>query len=401
MPGIAFTEALQPERLTKLTLGIVANARGTVAGQGRIAWSPQGVTSTGDFATDKFDLAAAFGPVTGIAAKIHFDDLLGLHTPPGQTATVAEINPGIAVRDGVIRYQLLENQRIQVESGRWPFSGGTLTLAPTLLDFGQARDRRMEFRVEGMDAADFVQQFDFKNIAVTGVFDGVMPIIFDQSGGRIEGGRLAVRKGGGTLAYVGEVSNAQLGMFGRLAFDALKSMRYDNLAIELDGRLDGELISRVLFDGTNETPKAAIRKNGLLSAFSNLPFRFRITIRAPFRGLLNSAESLNDPRGLIGRAAETPQPLPGSAPATPIQPPVKRGHAMNRAMLTTARGDATLMVVTRTILIGSVLALGGCINVKAPDKPIEINLNVNIRQEVVVSLRKDVQDLDKQYPGVF
>lgn len=45
--------------------------------------------------------------------------------------------------------------------------------------------------------------------------------------------------------------------------------------------------------------------------------------------------------------------------------------------------------------------LGGCIQVKAPDKPIEINLNVNIRQEVVVSLREDVKNLDQQYPGVF
>ncbi len=46
-------------------------------------------------------------------------------------------------------------------------------------------------------------------------------------------------------------------------------------------------------------------------------------------------------------------------------------------------------------------ALGGCIQVTAPEKPIEINLNVNIRQEVVVSLRDDVKNLDKQYPGVF
>lgn len=59
-------------------------------------------------------------------------------------------------------------------------------------------------------------------------------------------------------------------------------------------------------------------------------------------------------------------------------------------------------------MIRSILALGpslvllaGCIQVKAPDKPIEINLNVNIRQEVVVSLRDDVKNLDKQYPGVF
>lgn len=46
-------------------------------------------------------------------------------------------------------------------------------------------------------------------------------------------------------------------------------------------------------------------------------------------------------------------------------------------------------------------ALSGCIQVQAPEKPIEINLNVNIRQEVVVSLRDDVKNLDQQYPGVF
>ena len=52
-------------------------------------------------------------------------------------------------------------------------------------------------------------------------------------------------------------------------------------------------------------------------------------------------------------------------------------------------------------VIGGGFALAGCITVKAPDKPIEINLNVNIRQEVVVSLRDDVKNLDQQYPGVF
>ena len=39
------------------------------------------------------------------------------------------------------------------------------------------------------------------------------------------------------------------------------------------------------------------------------------------------------------------------------------------------------------------LALGGCIQVKSPDKPIEINLNVKVQQEVVVKLQRDAQDL--------
>lgn len=47
------------------------------------------------------------------------------------------------------------------------------------------------------------------------------------------------------------------------------------------------------------------------------------------------------------------------------------------------------------------IALAGCINVKAPDKPIEINLNINVRQEVVVRLQKDAEDLITSNPELF
>ena len=43
----------------------------------------------------------------------------------------------------------------------------------------------------------------------------------------------------------------------------------------------------------------------------------------------------------------------------------------------------------------------GCIQVSAPEEPIEINLNINIRQEVVVRLQQDVRELIQENPGVF
>jgi hypothetical protein len=52
------------------------------------------------------------------------------------------------------------------------------------------------------------------------------------------------------------------------------------------------------------------------------------------------------------------------------------------------------------IALGAVLA-AGCVQVSAPEKPIEINLNITIRQEVVVRLQQDVRDLVEQNPGVF
>ncbi|WP_420145934.1 YnbE family lipoprotein [Sphingobium sp.] len=57
----------------------------------------------------------------------------------------------------------------------------------------------------------------------------------------------------------------------------------------------------------------------------------------------------------------------------------------------------------RTIMVAGIagLALGGCIQVKAPDKPIEINLNVKVQQEVVVKLQRDAQDLIQNNPELF
>ena len=46
-------------------------------------------------------------------------------------------------------------------------------------------------------------------------------------------------------------------------------------------------------------------------------------------------------------------------------------------------------------------ALAGCVQIQAPDKPIEINLNVNIKQEVVLTLKKDAEDLVNNNPELF
>jgi YnbE-like lipoprotein len=43
----------------------------------------------------------------------------------------------------------------------------------------------------------------------------------------------------------------------------------------------------------------------------------------------------------------------------------------------------------------------GCVQLAAPEKPIEINLNINVKQEVIVRLQKDAQDLIDKNPELF
>ena len=77
---------------------------------------------------------------------------------------------------------------------------------------------------------------------------------------------------------------------------------------------------------------------------------------------------------------------------------------MRRTGLTKRGLGLTKAAMRKMFLIGALGAnglLGGCINVSAPDKPIEINLNINVKQEVVVSLKKDAEDFIANNPDLF
>ena len=66
-----------------------------------------------------------------------------------------------------------------------------------------------------------------------------------------------------------------------------------------------------------------------------------------------------------------------------------------RRGLNKTRASAFAMVVA-----GS-MTLGGCISVNAPDKPIVIELNINIKQEVVYRLAADAGNTIQDNPDIF
>ena len=61
-------------------------------------------------------------------------------------------------------------------------------------------------------------------------------------------------------------------------------------------------------------------------------------------------------------------------------------------------GQNTVLVL---FLAATGLGLQGCVNVTAPDKPIVINLNINIKQEVVYRLADDAKALIDENPEIF
>lgn len=323
---IQFDDRLQADSLSSLALGVVSNLQGSVHGTGRIEWNGKGIASHGRFATKGLDFAAPFGPVKGLSGEVVLTDLLGLVTAPDQTLRIASINPGIDVTDGAVSFQMQPGYVLQVNGARWPFMNGTLTLEPAQMKIGVAETRHYTLKVDGLDAQTFVQHLELSNLNATGVFDGELPLIFDENGGRIENGHLVSRPPGGNVAYVGELTYKDLSAMGNFAFQTLKSVNYQRMEISLGGTLAGEIITQVSFNGISQG--AGAKRNFLTRQIAKLPIRFVLNVKAPFFSLFAPLRSLYDPSyvtdprtlGLIGtdgapRASAT-------AHESAIQPPV-------------------------------------------------------------------------------
>jgi hypothetical protein len=321
--GIAFDDRLQPDTLTHLALGIIANAKGSVRGSGRIDWNPRDITSTGRFTTDSLDFAAVFGPVQGASGTIVFTDLLGLVTAPDQQLRIASVNPGIEATDGVLAYELQPGMVLAVKGASWPFLDGRLSLQPVRMRLGVAETRRYVLEIDGINAARFVERMELANLSATGTFDGALPLVFDENGGRIEGGMLFSRAPGGNVAYVGALTYKDLTPMANFAFDTLRSLDYREMTIGMDGSLQGEIVTRVKFYGVRQGTGA--KRNFLVDRIGKLPIRFDVNVRAPFMQIASSFKSFYDPAyvrdprelGLLdgnGRPVATP-------PAAPPLPP--------------------------------------------------------------------------------
>ena len=75
--------------------------------------------------------------------------------------------------------------------------------------------------------------------------------------------------------------------------------------------------------------------------------------------------------------------------------PAMQGNQTGKRRSSQRRATALAM------LMGGGIALGGCVSVKAPDKPIVIELNINIKQEVVYRLDGKAKEVIDENAEIF
>ncbi len=337
MDGILLDRQLQPEQISRLALGVLANAEGTVRGTGRIDWTPQTVTSNGRFTTDRFDFAAAFGPVEGLSGTIEFTDLLGLVTAPDQRVKIASINPGIEVNDGELRFALKSDSVLEIDGANWPFLDGRLTLRADADDLRRGRDpplyaahrsaRRSKTRRAAGDG-QHQRQRHLRWPAAAGVRRERRPHRWRPAGLAATGRQCLLCR---RADLQGPFDHGQL----RLRCPALDRLPRDAHRHERAAR------RRDRHPGQLRRHPPGHRRTAQLHhpPDRQIADPFNVNLRAPFFKLVSSFKSLYDPAyvidprtlGLVGADGKPLRPPPVQAP---VQPPVSGSAAMNASELT-------------------------------------------------------------------
>jgi hypothetical protein len=310
-PTITFDESFQPYRLSELARGVAADVRGPASATADVHWTKETMTAEARLKLDSVSLASATLPVINdVRGEVHFDDLFTMTTPPGQELAIGELNPGIAVHNGRVRFQILSPQQVALEAAAFQFASGVLSVRPTTITLG-AEQTPLQLDLRGIDVADLIEQLQIKDLAATGTVEGSFPILLTSRTALIQNGELRTSAGGGTIAYTGNAGDSMQGA-ARMAFQALTNFHYDNLTLSLNGDLNGEIVSAISFSGRNNAP-TQLGEGSPIPGLGNVriagvPFAFNVRVTAPFRSLADTAAGLSDARTAIDSALQNQTP---------------------------------------------------------------------------------------------
>ncbi len=305
---LSFGPELQPYDITERARGMVEGVRGPVNITAYIDWTRHAITSSGRLQLNGVSLATATIPIVqDVRGEVFFDDLFTLTTPPGQSLRVGVLNPGVAVSNGRVRFQLLADQRVAIEDAQFDFAAGTLAMPPTTITLG-ADETRIELTLRDVNATALLQQLNVPDVEATGQLEGSFPLRLTRRSAYVEHGVLRAASDGGMLSYTGEAGQNATGM-ARIAFDALRSFRYDVLSLTLDGDINGDVITAIEFSGHNSGRPVDLGAIAPVPGLGNVqvrgvPFDFNVRITAPFRRLAQTAASITDPGALLNRARQ-------------------------------------------------------------------------------------------------
>jgi hypothetical protein len=212
-------------------------ARGKVGGEGVASYENGEFAASAVIALNGTDVVTESATLRGLMGVITATAIDPLATPPGQRVWMQSVDAGLPLGNGTLTFELKPDGMLTVDRGEWSFAGGKLVFSGAIpLD---ARERRLELRVEGVSIEKLLAALDFEGLAGTGVLGGVTPLLQSGPSLRVQGGALRATETGVIRFTSGEGGAALARKQPALApvLGALENLHYDELTLTIDGDL--------------------------------------------------------------------------------------------------------------------------------------------------------------------
>ncbi|MGI9435465.1 MAG: intermembrane phospholipid transport protein YdbH family protein, partial [Geminicoccaceae bacterium] len=231
---------LQPADLIPSLDGALEDVAGSLALDGRIGWNDGDLS--GNLALLIEELGFAIGParLERINGVIQFDDVEPLSTPPDQLLSIALLDVGIPLTDGLVEMQLRRDGQLAVDQLAWRLADGKVRADP--FTFGSdVQDLTMVLKADALDLNALLGLTALDGLSGEGRINGAVPLTISEAAAAISKGEFAAAAPG-ILRYRPDQAPGVLQAGGesvRLMLQALENFHYDALRITLDGQTDG------------------------------------------------------------------------------------------------------------------------------------------------------------------
>jgi hypothetical protein len=230
----------------------ISGLAGTITLDGSVEWGARAAPGRARLKIEDLSVEAGGIAARGVSGVLTARKLLPPVLPPGQTVTIAALDGGLPLSNGVIRFGL-DGNRLKVERAEFHSAAGMLFITPTETDLSSA-EQRITLEADGLELAQLLALAKVEGLSATGTLSGRLPLILHDGTATLEGGRLTAMTPG-RLAYdPAEPPSFLAGEPGSglaLLRTALTDFRYETLALAMDGTLGGDLAVGLTLRGAN------------------------------------------------------------------------------------------------------------------------------------------------------
>lgn len=244
-------EGLQPVTLLSLLAPWIQLAEGRLEVRGAVRWKPGDIHTRVEVAFHDFNLKSLAVDLGLLNGAVTLDGPWPLSTPAGQLFSVASVDFGLQLTNGLVRFRLHADGSIELEQGRWGFAGGLIETEGRL---NPGQDSELLLRVTNVELSELLALVPLDGLSGEGRLSGQLPVSLRGADVFIENGQLRGSEAGGWLRYRPDDSVDAMGGGNEgfaLALSALENFHWTELELTLNGNTRDDSVVTFHIAGAN------------------------------------------------------------------------------------------------------------------------------------------------------